>query len=119
MSDPGSEPRVSRWRSASPTRRFVEDQSGASDGSACLDESVVISGQDDRLLGCVHHAHAARVRHAGAVGLSAISATIASPENCLLCPDGRACLLDFAMLRELDSGSLEGERAIMQGLAAG
>lgn len=41
------------------------------------------------------------------------------PENCLLCPDGRLCLLDFALVRELDGNYLQGERAIMQALAAG
>jgi hypothetical protein len=39
------------------------------------------------------------------------------PENCILCPDGRLCLLDFGLVRDLDSGYLEGERAIMQALA--
>jgi predicted unusual protein kinase regulating ubiquinone biosynthesis (AarF/ABC1/UbiB family) len=32
------------------------------------------------------------------------------PDNCLLCPDGRVCLLDFALLRRLDAEYLEGER---------
>jgi ABC1 atypical kinase-like domain len=41
------------------------------------------------------------------------------PENCLLCPDGRLCLLDFALLRELPREYLDGERAIMRALAGG
>jgi hypothetical protein len=41
------------------------------------------------------------------------------PDNCILCPDGRLCLLDFALLREIDAGYMNGERAIMQALDAG
>jgi ABC1 atypical kinase-like domain len=40
-------------------------------------------------------------------------------ENCVLCPDGRLCLFDFALLRELDREYVDGERAIMRALAGG
>lgn len=36
------------------------------------------------------------------------------PDNCLLCPDGRVCLLDFALLRGLELEYLDGERAVMR-----
>ena len=36
------------------------------------------------------------------------------PQNCLLCADGRVCLLDFGLLRDLEAGYLEGERSVMQ-----
>jgi predicted unusual protein kinase regulating ubiquinone biosynthesis (AarF/ABC1/UbiB family) len=36
------------------------------------------------------------------------------PDNCLLCPDGRVCLLDFALLRDLEPDYLDGERDVMQ-----
>ena len=36
------------------------------------------------------------------------------PENCLLCPDGRVCLLDFALLRGLEREYLDGERNVMR-----
>jgi ABC1 atypical kinase-like domain len=36
------------------------------------------------------------------------------PDNCLLCPDGRVCMLDFALLRRLDDQYLDGERAAMR-----
>ena len=36
------------------------------------------------------------------------------PDNCLLCPDGRVCLLDFALLRDLEPEYLDGERNVMQ-----
>jgi len=36
------------------------------------------------------------------------------PDNCLLCPDGRVCLLDFALLRDLEPEYLDGERDVMQ-----
>jgi predicted unusual protein kinase regulating ubiquinone biosynthesis (AarF/ABC1/UbiB family) len=36
------------------------------------------------------------------------------PENCLLCPDGRVCLLDFALLRGLEPEYLAGERDVMR-----
>ena len=35
------------------------------------------------------------------------------PDNCLLCPDGRVCVLDFALLRGLEHEYLDGERAVM------
>jgi ABC1 atypical kinase-like domain len=38
------------------------------------------------------------------------------PDNCLLCPDGRVCLLDFALLRRLDAEYLEGERDAMRAI---
>jgi predicted unusual protein kinase regulating ubiquinone biosynthesis (AarF/ABC1/UbiB family) len=57
--------------------------------------------------------------YAGLAWRAGIVAGDPQPENCLLRPDGRLCLLDFALLRELDAGYLEGERAIMQALAAG
>ncbi|HTP18197.1 MAG TPA: AarF/ABC1/UbiB kinase family protein, partial [Solirubrobacteraceae bacterium] len=34
--------------------------------------------------------------------------------NCLLCPDGRVCLLDFALLRSLEPEYLDGERDVMR-----
>ena len=41
------------------------------------------------------------------------------PDNCVLCPDGRLCLLDFGLLRDLDAGYLQGERDVMRALAGG
>ena len=41
------------------------------------------------------------------------------PDNCVLCPDGRLCLLDFGLLRDLDSESRQGERAVMRAIADG
>jgi hypothetical protein len=40
-------------------------------------------------------------------------------DNCILCPDGRVCLLDFGLLRELDAGYVHGELAVMRALGAG
>jgi predicted unusual protein kinase regulating ubiquinone biosynthesis (AarF/ABC1/UbiB family) len=56
--------------------------------------------------------------YAGLAWREGIVAGDPQPENCLLCPDGRLCLLDFALLRGLDADYLEGERATMQALAA-
>ena len=39
------------------------------------------------------------------------------PDNCILCPDGRLCLLDFGLLRDLEAEYLEGERHIMRAIA--
>jgi predicted unusual protein kinase regulating ubiquinone biosynthesis (AarF/ABC1/UbiB family) len=36
------------------------------------------------------------------------------PDNCLLCPDGRVCLLDFALTRDLEPEYLDGELNVMQ-----
>ncbi len=38
-------------------------------------------------------------------------------DNCILCPDGRLCLLDFGLLRDLDTDSRQGERAVMRAIA--
>ena len=40
-------------------------------------------------------------------------------DNCVLCPDGRVCLLDFGLLRELEPDYVEGERAVMHAIADG
>jgi predicted unusual protein kinase regulating ubiquinone biosynthesis (AarF/ABC1/UbiB family) len=40
------------------------------------------------------------------------------PDNCLLCPDGRVCLLDFALLRRLEPEYLDGEREVMRAVVA-
>jgi predicted unusual protein kinase regulating ubiquinone biosynthesis (AarF/ABC1/UbiB family) len=39
------------------------------------------------------------------------------PDNCILCPDGRLCLLDFGLLRDLKADYLHGERDIMRAIA--
>jgi hypothetical protein len=40
-------------------------------------------------------------------------------DNCILSPDGRLCLLDFGLLRDLDAAYLRAEADIRQALAAG
>jgi predicted unusual protein kinase regulating ubiquinone biosynthesis (AarF/ABC1/UbiB family) len=40
-------------------------------------------------------------------------------DNCLLCPDGRLCLLDFGLVRDLDGAYRQGEREVMRALAVG
>ena len=40
-------------------------------------------------------------------------------DNCVLCPDGRVCLLDFGLLRDLEPDYVEGERAVMRAIADG
>ena len=42
-----------------------------------------------------------------------------APENCILCPDGRLCLVGFGLLRDLDAAYLEGERDVMRAIADG
>ena len=39
-------------------------------------------------------------------------------DNCILGPDGRVCVLDFGLLRDLDPDYLEGERDIIRAVAA-
>lgn len=39
------------------------------------------------------------------------------PDNCIVCADGRLCLLDFGLLRELETDYREGERDVMRALA--
>ena len=38
-------------------------------------------------------------------------------DNCLLCPDGRVCLLDFALMRGLEPEYLDGERDVMRAVS--
>ena len=40
------------------------------------------------------------------------------PDHCILCADGRLCLLDFGLLRDLDTARLAGERELMAAVAA-
>jgi predicted unusual protein kinase regulating ubiquinone biosynthesis (AarF/ABC1/UbiB family) len=40
------------------------------------------------------------------------------PDNCILCPDGRVCMLDFGLLRNLEAEYRQGERDITRALAA-
>lgn len=40
-------------------------------------------------------------------------------DNCVLCPDGRVCLLDFGLVRELEPDCVEGERGVMHAIADG
>jgi predicted unusual protein kinase regulating ubiquinone biosynthesis (AarF/ABC1/UbiB family) len=40
------------------------------------------------------------------------------PDNCLLCADGRLCLLDFGLLRNLEPDYLDGERDVMRAIVA-
>jgi predicted unusual protein kinase regulating ubiquinone biosynthesis (AarF/ABC1/UbiB family) len=39
------------------------------------------------------------------------------PDNCLLCSDGRLCLLDFGLVRDLEADYVRGERDVMRALA--
>lgn len=39
------------------------------------------------------------------------------PDNCVLCPDGRLCPLDFGLLRDLDPDDVRGERDVMRAIA--
>jgi predicted unusual protein kinase regulating ubiquinone biosynthesis (AarF/ABC1/UbiB family) len=41
------------------------------------------------------------------------------PDNCLLCDDGRVCILDFGLLRDLEPAYLDAERGIMRAIAEG
>jgi predicted unusual protein kinase regulating ubiquinone biosynthesis (AarF/ABC1/UbiB family) len=40
-------------------------------------------------------------------------------DNCILCPDGKLCLLDLALLRDLDAGHMQGERDVMRAVVDG
>jgi predicted unusual protein kinase regulating ubiquinone biosynthesis (AarF/ABC1/UbiB family) len=55
----------------------------------------------------------------GLVWREGIVAADPHTDNCLLCPDGRLCLLDFGLVRELDANYIERERDVMRALADG
>ena len=38
-------------------------------------------------------------------------------DNCIVCPDGRLCLLDFGLLRDLEADYRQGERDVMRALS--
>ena len=40
-------------------------------------------------------------------------------DNCIVCRDGRLCLLDFGLLRDLEADYLRGERDVMRALTDG
>jgi predicted unusual protein kinase regulating ubiquinone biosynthesis (AarF/ABC1/UbiB family) len=39
------------------------------------------------------------------------------PDNCIVCPDGRLCVLDFGLVRDLPADYLRGEHEILRALA--
>lgn len=39
-------------------------------------------------------------------------------DNLILCPDGRVCLLDFGLVRDIDAAAMAGERAVVRALTA-
>ena len=41
------------------------------------------------------------------------------PDNCLLCEDGRVCILDFGLLRDLEPAHVDAERGVMRAVAGG
>jgi predicted unusual protein kinase regulating ubiquinone biosynthesis (AarF/ABC1/UbiB family) len=41
------------------------------------------------------------------------------PDNCILCSDGRLCLLDFGLMRDVDADYVAGEREVMRTIADG
>jgi predicted unusual protein kinase regulating ubiquinone biosynthesis (AarF/ABC1/UbiB family) len=53
----------------------------------------------------------------GLVWRESIVAGDPHPDNCLLCPDGRVCLLDFALVRDLNPAYLDGERDVMRAVS--
>jgi predicted unusual protein kinase regulating ubiquinone biosynthesis (AarF/ABC1/UbiB family) len=38
-------------------------------------------------------------------------------DNCIVSPDGRLCVLDFGLMRDVDAGEIDGERDIMRAVA--
>ena len=53
----------------------------------------------------------------GLAWLDGVVAGDPHPDNCILCPDGRLCLLDFGLLRDLEADYLQGERDVRRALA--
>jgi predicted unusual protein kinase regulating ubiquinone biosynthesis (AarF/ABC1/UbiB family) len=39
------------------------------------------------------------------------------PDDCILCPDGRLCVVGFGLVRDVDRGYLERERRVMRAIA--
>jgi predicted unusual protein kinase regulating ubiquinone biosynthesis (AarF/ABC1/UbiB family) len=78
-------------------------------------------GADDiRQLGDVDRDRVGEISFRFYTGLAWRHGTVAGdphPDNCLLCPDGRLCLLDFGLVRDLDPDYVRGERDIMRALA--
>jgi ABC1 atypical kinase-like domain len=80
------------------------------------------SGRDIARLGDADRDRAGEIAFRGFLELAWREGVVAGdphPDNCVHCPDGRLCLLDFGLLRDLDAGYLQGERDVMRALAGG
>ena len=65
---------------------------------------------------------AAEIAFRGYFGLALrAGAVVGDPrlDNCILCPDGRLCLLDFGLVRDVDADARDGELAVMRAIAEG
>jgi predicted unusual protein kinase regulating ubiquinone biosynthesis (AarF/ABC1/UbiB family) len=81
-----------------------------------------IAGPDIARLGAPERDRAGEIAFRFYLGLAWREGTVAGDphlDNCVLCPDGRLGLLDFALLRDLDGDDVSGESAVMRALAEG
>jgi hypothetical protein len=101
--------RVPRVRTDLSTRRMLVTE--YVDGLRVAEVAALDEDERDRLGELAFRFFFGFVRRRGIV------AGDPAAENLLLCRDGRLCVLDFGLMRDIDANYLEGERGLMRAIA--
>ncbi len=113
--------RIERRFRGHPHVRIPRVHTGLSGRRVLVTEYVDgLGAQDIERLGDAERDRIGEIAFRFSLGLVSRDGAVAGdphPDNCLLCPDGRVCLLDFGLLRDIDAGYRDGEREVVRALA--